>query len=231
MNKIFYTFVICTLLVSCSNRAERQQERELYATSQRQLEQKLDRANKIMEEQQTANAKMAQKLEETRQQAEAVRRKDELRQKAENEPIVISNLKVSNVTKHGSVLSSGGPFEKWSIRYIRWECDYEDFVVQSGGKTYGDLYVKYMRKDDFRENSWTVFSAAGYFYMRDGESDTYTQKLSMIDDGKESGSWSYSFGSSDGSAFDRGKWKIELFWDKEHANKAIYLGGIYFEVY
>lgn len=235
MNKIILSFVILTLLVSCSNRAERQRERELYEATQRELEEKLDNANKKMEEQQASNADMVRKIEETRQQAEEdaemIRRKEELRQRAENEPIAVTNVKVSNVAKHGSVLSSEGPFEKWSIRYIKWECDYEDYVVQAGGKSYGNLYVKYMRKDDYGENSWTVLNAAGYFQLRDGRTETYSQKFTIADNRSESGSWSNSLGSSEGGSFDRGKWKIELFWDKDNDDKAIYLGGTYFEVY
>lgn len=232
MRKLLLLLTVIVFLSSCDNR---RRERDEYANSVEKLGQQLDSTNSIIERQREEQEKLAKELKESKEQAEAeaqaVREKEELRQKAENEPIVISNLRVSNVTQHGSVLSTDGPFDKWDVKYINWSCDYEDFVVKSGGKTYGSLYVKYMIKDDYGENSWTVFNVQGYFYTRDGRSNAYTCKYSMVDDGKEQGSWSNSLGSTSGGDFERGQWKIELFWDKDNEDKAIYLGGAYFEIY
>lgn len=228
MKQVFLFLVTTTFFLASCNIGENQRKAA-------ELENENLRLKQQLEEQKVQTEKTVSELQQTtlqlQEQVEEQSLQKELEQKAKNEPVSISGLTISNVTKQGTTLSTNSPYKKWDVRYIKWECNYEDYVVKAGGKSYGDLYVKYMHKNDGYENSWRVFNSQGSFNEINGNSNYYTRKYNMVDDGKEYGSWEGRLGSESGGDFEVGKWKIEIYWDKDHQNKAIYLGGAYFEIY
>jgi hypothetical protein len=188
--------------------------------SQDEQNAELDKQNKILLEQQTQLQNQIDEQEKQKQQEKL----------AENEPVTISNFKIENCTKQGTVLNTGNLYKREDVRYIKWSADYTDNVVKAGGKTYGTLYAKYMKKSKYGD-SWETFDYQGEFSEISNSYNEYTRKYNMVDDGAETGIWSESLGTETGYDFDIGKWKIELYWDKNNEGKAIFLGGDYFEIY
>lgn len=88
-----------------------------------------------------------------------------------------------------------------------------------------------MIKNEGNSNLWSTFDYYGSFTEITNETNYYTRSYNMVDDGTEEGTWSFGIGSEEGYDFERGKWKIELYWDRNNEGKAIYLGGEYFEIY
>jgi len=226
MKIINWTLTIGIMIIfsSCGNSNNGEQLRQ----AKERLEQENAKLRESEEQARILQENQA-KLEEQLKQQEEARNLDKL---AENEPISISTIVIKNITKQGTVLSTETErvFKRDQVRFIAWYTDYTDNVVKAGGKTYGILYVKYMKKND-DDVSWTTFNYQDSFYQIDGNSSGYSQKINMVDDGKEYGSWSSSLGSETGYNFEVGKWKIELYWDQNDKGKAIYLGGNYFEIY
>ena len=82
--------------------------------------------------------------------------------------ITIFNFKIENCTKQGTVLNTGNVYKREEVRYIQWTADYVDNVVKAGGKTYGTLYVKYMKKDKYSD-SWETLDYQGLIKHKSAE--------------------------------------------------------------
>lgn len=220
MKTIFYRLISIVLFTSC---VQKQAETTGYA------EYNTDTASAIsdVEEHDQILADQQAQLQKQIDEQARLREQEKL---AENEPVTISNFKIENCTKQGTLLSTGSVYRQEDVKYIRWTADYVDNVVKAGGKTYGTLYVKYMKKDKYSD-SWEILDYQGDFTEITNSYSGYTRKYNMVDDGAETGTWSESLGSETGYDYERGKWKIELYWDKNNEGKAIYLGGDYFEIY
>ncbi|MCZ2394612.1 MAG: hypothetical protein LC105_12195 [Chitinophagales bacterium] len=217
MNRIYLFSLILVIFSSCKEQVSENSAVEFYDNKNAEIEEQ----NRILREQQ----------EQLQQQLDEQKRQKELELEAENNPVVISNFRIENCTRQGTVLNSGGLYDRNDVKFIRWSVDYIDNVVKAGGKTYGTLYAKYMKKNDYAANSWSTFDYQGSFTEISNTTNGYTRSYNMVDDGAEDGTWSYGIGSEEGFDFDRGKWKIELYWDRNNEGKAIYLGGEYFEIY
>lgn len=165
--------------------------------------------------------KLAEQQAKIQEQLDAQKAQDDLEKLAENTPVSTSNLTINNCTRQGTILNSGGLYKREDVKYITWSVDYVDNVVKAGGKTYGTLYAKYMLKDKYDNNSWSTFDYQGSFTEITSNSNGYTRKYNMVDDGAESGTWTNGIGSESGYDFDRGKWKIELYWDRNNEGRAI----------
>lgn len=220
MKIIFYSFILVVLFTSCDQKQAETSGYTEYNTDTAASTSELEEKNQILADQQ---AQLQQQIEEQAR----LREQEKL---AENEPVTIFNFKIENCTKQGTVLNTGNVYKREEVRYIQWTADYVDNVVKAGGKTYGTLYVKYMKKDKYSD-SWETLDYQGSFSEITNSYNIYTRKYNMVDDGAETGTWSESLGSEAGYDYDRGKWKIELYWDKNNEGKAIYLGGDYFEIY
>lgn len=225
MNKKLFFLALFFFWVSCQEKVAVNEEQLL--TENASLEQENQRLKESEEKAKALQESQLRLQEQLDQQAQ----EKELERLAQNEPVTVSEIRIYNVTKQGTVLSSDSAFKEDDVRYIKWEADYTDNVVKSGSKTYGTLYVKYIKKDDNYSNSWSILDHQGSFTEIDGSSNGYTRKFNMTDDGAEYGTWNGSLGSESGYDYDIGKWKIELYWDQNSVGKAIYLGGKYFEVY
>jgi hypothetical protein len=176
--------------------------------------------------------KQTELIQETQDKIDQQLEKDRLKEIAENEPVSISSISIKNFTQYGSELESKSlrVFKENEVKYIGWSADYTSNIVKAGGKTNGKLYVKYIKKDT-ESDSWSVFNSQSSFTKADGTYNEYSSEQTITDNGSENGTWSGSLGTTSGYDFGVGKWKIELYWDKNSEGKAIYLYGEYFEVY
>lgn len=200
-----------------------EEEKKAKEDAQKKLQIAEKETNETIKIAKDAIAYTQQDMEDQKIEQEALRRT------AEEKPVSISSINISNITPNGTELESksktASAFNKYDVKYIRWSVDYTNNVAIAKMKANGKLYVQFIDKNGF------ILNGQGYFYNNNGDYVDYTEVKEILDNDTENGTWSGNLGSESGGDFETGMWKVRFYWDNNNKGKTTtYLGEGSFEV-